>query len=179
MSATSKSSRAADGDEARSEAVRKSSMVLVRGGGLPGNRLNDGQLILRAVGELAQEQAELVLGLFPLGDLDGDGRGADGVALVITQGFGQQIVGSPAPEQLEIGFDVLRLSGLDGAPLCRREGLGSLGRQDLGVGLADQECRIDAGRWIVDPGKAHVAVLGEHHDRRAAQRDLEALLGLG
>ena len=29
------------------------------------------------------------------------------------------------------------------------------------------------------PGEAHVLVLGEHGDRRAAQRDLEALLGLG
>ena len=27
------------------------------------------------------------------------------------------------------------------------------------------------------PGKAHVLVLAEHGDRRAAQRDLEALLG--
>ena len=28
----------------------------------------------------------------------------------------------------------------------------------------------------MDPGEAHVAILGEHHDRRAAQSDLEALL---
>ena len=43
--------------------------------------------------------------------------------------------------------------------------------------LADEKRRIDAGRGIVDPGEAHVAILGEHHDRRAAQSDLEALLG--
>ena len=31
----------------------------------------------------------------------------------------------------------------------------------------------------MDPGEAHVSILGEHHDRRSAQRDLEALLGFG
>ena len=36
----------------------------------------------------------------------------------------------------------------------------------------------EAGRGVVHPGEAHVLVLAEHGDGRAAQRDLEALLGL-
>ena len=103
--------RAADGDQPRAEAIEKVVDGLGARGGLPGDGLNNGKLILRAVGELAQQQTELVLSFLPLGDLDGDGRGADRIAFAVAERLHQQIVGAPPPEQLEIAFDRLRLSG--------------------------------------------------------------------
>ena len=58
-----------------------------------------------------QQEAELVLIGLALADVDGDrGRADDSVPLV-AQRLDQEVEGALAPEQLEIGLELLRLAG--------------------------------------------------------------------
>ena len=94
--------RAADGDEARAEAIEE---ILDRARarcGLPGDGVDHGEQILGAVGQLAQQEAKLILVGLALADVDGDRGRAEDLALLVGQRLDQQIEGALAPEQFEI-----------------------------------------------------------------------------
>ena len=129
------------------------------------------------MGQFAQQEAKLVLIRLALGDVDGDRGRAEDLALLVGQGLDQQIKGALAPEQFEIRLELLRFSRLHRLALRRHDLLRGLARKHFIVALAEKQFRREAARGVVHPGEAHVLVLAEHGDRRAAQRDLEALLG--
>ena len=169
----------AHGDEPRAEAVEEIVDRARARGGLPRDGVDHREQVLAAMGQLAQQEAELVLVGLALADVDGDRRGADNGVLLVAQRLDHEIEGALAPEQLEIGLELLRGPGLHRLALRRHDGLCRPRREDLGVGLADQLFGREARGRVVHPGKAHLLVLAEHGDGRAAERDLDALLRLG
>ena len=99
--------------------------------------------------------------------------------MLVPQRLDHEIEGALPPEQLEIGLELLRGPGLHRLALGGHDRLCGLVREDLRVGLADELFGRKAGGRVVHPGKAHLLVLAEHGDGRAAERDLDALLRLG
>ena len=61
-------------------------------GGLPRHRLDHRQQVLRAVRQLAQQQAQMRFAFLALGDVDRCAGQADNVAGVIAQRLDMQIV---------------------------------------------------------------------------------------
>ena len=170
--------RATDGHEPRAEALQEVIDRARARRGLTGDGVDHGKQVLRAVGELAQQQTKLILRLLPLGDVDGDGGGADDAAAIIAQRLDHEIERPLAAEQRELAFDGLGFARLHGAALSPPRSA----PQRLRAAPRLRSCRrgrtAHAGRWIVHPDIAHVAILAEHRDRRASERDLEALLRL-
>src|SRR5262245_60508476 len=66
-------------------------------GGLPRDGLGDGEQILAAMREFAQQKAKLVLVGLALADIDGDRRGADNGAMLVPQRLDHEIEGPLPP----------------------------------------------------------------------------------
>ena len=99
--------RAADGHEARAEAIEEILDRTRAGRSLPGDRVDHGEQILGAVGQLAQQETKLILIGLALADVDGDRGRAEDLALLVGQRLDQQIEGALAPEQFEIRLQLL------------------------------------------------------------------------
>ena len=166
---------AADGNQPRAEAIEE---VLDRARarrGLPRDGVDHRQHVLGAVSQLPKQETELVLIGLALADVDGDRSRAENGVMLVAQRLDQEIERALPAEQLEIGLELLRLAGFHDLLLRRHDGFGGFVGQDLGVGLAYSISPLRPGRRVVRPGEAQVLVLAEHRDRRAAQRNLEAL----
>ena len=81
--------------------------------------MNDGKQVLRAVGQLAQQKAKLVLGLFRSVISTATEVVPTTSPSLVVQRLGEQIIGALAPEQFEIGFELLRFSTLHRACASR------------------------------------------------------------
>ena len=129
--------------------------------------------------QLAQQEAKLVLIGLALADIDGDRRGADNGALLVSQRLDHEIEGALPPEQFEMGLELLRGPGLHRLALGGEDGVCGLGGENLRVGLADELFGRETRGRVVHPGKTHLLVLAKHGDGRAAERDLDAPFRLG
>ena len=143
-------------------------------GRLPRDGVGHGEQILAAMRELAQQETELVFVGLALADIDRDRCGPDNTFVLVPQCLDHEVERALPPKQLETGFKLLRGAGRHRLALRSHNGLRLAAGEDLGVGLADQLFGREAGRRVMHPGKAHILVLAEHGDGRAAERDLDA-----
>ncbi len=128
--------------------------------------------------QFSEQQAELVFVGLALADVDGDRGGAEDGIVLVAESLDQEVEGAFSPEQFEIRLKLLRFAGVHRLSLRGHDPLGGIRRQNLRVRLALEELGRESRRGVMRPGEAHVLVLAEHRDGRAAQRNLEALLGL-
>src|SRR5512143_776461 len=99
--------RAADGAEPCAEPLEE---ILDRARarrGLPCDGMDHGKQVLRAVGQLSEQEAKLVFVRLALADVDGDRSRADDLALLVTQRLDHKVEGALPSEQLEIGLEFL------------------------------------------------------------------------
>ncbi len=122
--------RAADGDEPRAEAIEE---ILDRArarGGLPGDGVDHGEQILGAVGQLAQQEAKLILVRLALADVDGDRGRAEDLALLVASAPRSTDRRSACARTVRNSSRApARLAGLHRLALRRHDRFGGLGRQ--------------------------------------------------
>src|SRR5262249_43667595 len=100
--------RAADGAETRAEPLEE---ILDRARArrrLPRDGMDHREQILRAMGQLPEQEAKLILVGLPFADVDRDGGRSDRLALSVPQRLDHQIERALPPEQLEIRLELLR-----------------------------------------------------------------------
>ncbi len=144
---------------------------------LPGDGNHHSQQVLRPVGELAHDEAHLLLVAFAMGNVDRGAGDADHGAVRFQVRLDVQIVPPPIGPLADAdlaGKWPLRLHHA----LLQTFDLTAVGfRDDLVVGAAYD--RADVCLVGVGPGVAQLGVLAEHHDLLRAEGQIEALQRLG
>ena len=166
-----------DGAQAGGEVADEGLDIGGHAGGLAGHRLDDREKVLGAVGELAHDEAHLLLVALALGEID---RGADDTghaAVAVDLRLEPDLEVAHRAAERELEGEGLPGVVLEHAGLGRDQATQFGGGEDILVGAVEEVVLVGAGRGIVHEGVAQVAVLLEHRDRRVLEREHEPVVG--